>query len=384
MPERRYNIVYMIDGLGMGGAERLMVPILKYLPRQHFNPRVCVFQIRDGNPIAEQIAALGIPVDFLNIPFMRDVTALPRAAMYLKQAKADLVHGQLELGDIIGSLAAKLLRLPSVSTLHTMPAQNMSFKSKLHQEVEFFVLRHFCDTVISVSNEARQFYLDISTFSPSKLITIYNGIELASFHDVDRKAVGHEVRNEFGIPSDAKLILTVAVLRELKGIQFMIRALPGILSVFPNTYYLIVGDGSYKDELEREVDRIGTSGDRVIFAGHRDNVLHYMTASDLFVLPTLTEALPTVLAEAMSVRLPIIATTVGGIPEMIVDGHNGILVPAADIAALQNMVVNLLSNPKKRESLGDAGRDITEQKFNVQVQAKLLSELYLSLIKKSN
>jgi hypothetical protein len=117
--QRKYNLVFFIDGLGMGGAERLMVPILKNLSREYFSPRVCAFQVRNGNPVEKDLRALGIPVDFLPIPYLRDITALPRLYKYLKDVRADLVHTQLEFADILGNISAKFLRLPSVSTLHT-------------------------------------------------------------------------------------------------------------------------------------------------------------------------------------------------------------------------------------------------------------------------
>lgn len=377
----KHNIIYAIDSLGMGGAERLTASILKNLPG-NFSPRVCVFNVRNGNPMAEQIKALGIPVDFLHIPYLRDLTALPRLVKYLRTVNADLVHGQLELGDVFGNIAAKLAGLPGVSTLHTMPSQKMSIKSRLHQEVEFFALRNFCDAIISVSNEARQFYLDISPLPPAKMLTIYNGVDLSQFDSLNRQKIYGDVRKKLGTPQDAIFLTTVAVLRELKGIQFMIRALPEVLTRYPRVHYLIVGDGDYRDVLVSEVRKAGVE-DHVIFAGQRDDVPYFLAASDIFVLPTLTEALPTVLAEAMAARLPIIASAVGGIPEMIVDGENGLLVPAGQVDVLSAACMRLLSNLDEASSMGDKGRSVADQKFNIRRQAKQLGELYLDLIYKS-
>jgi len=377
--QRKYNIVYFIDGLGMGGAERLMVPILRNLSREYFAPRVCVFQVRDGNPVAKDLRALEIPVDLLPIPFLRDVTALPRLFKYLKDVKADLVHTQLELADNLGNIAAKLLHLPSVSTIHTMPSQKMKIKSKLHQNLELFSLRYFCDLTISVSEEARQFHLGISKAAPNTVRTIYNGIDLRNFADLDHERERASVRKEFGVPGNVKLLTTVAVLRELKGIQFMLRALPAILSAHPSTYYLIVGDGSYREALETEADKAGVK-DRVIFAGQRSDIPRLLAASDLFILPTLTEALPTVLAEAMAARLPIIASAVGGVPEMVVDGQNGCLVHPSDPQELSDVCIALLSDFEKQKAMGAAGWQIVNDKFNIQEQIKQLTILYKDLI----
>ncbi len=377
--KRRYKIVYVIDGLGMGGAERLMIPVLKNLSREHFEVRVCALQVRDGNPMADQIRALGIQVDLLPIPYLRDLTALPRLIKYLREVDADLVHAQLEFSDIFGNIAAKVLRLPSVSTLHTMPSQDMRINLKLHQKLEFLALRFFCDVVISVSDVAREFYLNISSLRPSSLRTLHNGIDLPQILDQTPGDVRTAVRKELGIPADAWVLTTVAVLRELKGIQFMIQALPAILARFPKSYYLIVGDGDYLEELIRQVDLAGVQ-ERVIFAGQRNDVQRFLQASDVFVLPTLTEALPTVLAEAMTARLPIVASAVGGVPEMIVDGQNGRLVPAADPQALSDACLDLLSRPEESAQMGEKGWEVVNQKFNIRTQVLHLENLYLDLI----
>jgi glycosyltransferase involved in cell wall biosynthesis len=173
--------------------------------------------------------------------------------------------------------------------------------------------------------------------------------------------------------------VTVAVLRPPKGIQFMIRALPTILAAHPNTYYLIVGSGAHQDALREEVRRAAIE-DRVLFAGMRRDVPRVLAASDLFVLPTLTEALPTVLAEAMAAKLPIVASRVGGIPEMIQDGQNGILVQPEDPETLAGACIQLLNSPEKRIEMGAAGHRIANQKFSIERQVHQLKELYLDQI----
>jgi len=375
-PAHKYKIAYVIDGLGMGGAERLMVPNLKHLDRTVFQAHVCALQTKGGNPVAEEIRALDIPVECLGIRHLRDMDAIPRLIQYLKRINADLVHTQLEFANILGNISAKYLRLPSVCTIHVMPSLDVKRKSKLHQKVEWFVLKHFCDQVISVSEEARIYHLEISGARPESVSTLYNGIDLSGFVSLDRDLERVEVRGELGIPSSASLLTTVAVLRPQKGIQYMIQALPAILDSRPNTYYLIVGDGSHRDHLIQEVTKAGVN-DRVIFAGMRRDIARLLAASDVFVLPTLTEALPTVLAEAMAAKLPIVASMVGGIPEMIVDGANGCLVQAEDVEGLIAACIHLLDHPEKRVALGLEGWSIVNQKFNIVQQVDKLEALYL-------
>jgi glycosyltransferase involved in cell wall biosynthesis len=375
-PARKYRIAYLIDGLSMGGAERLMVPLLKHLSREHFEPYVCAMQSKDGNPMADEIRALGIPVECLNIKRLRDFDAIPRLRKYLKGIEADLVHTQLEAANILGNISAKLLRLPSVCTIHVMPSLDVKTKTKLHQRVEWFALRHFCDHVISVSEEARQYHMQISGTSPDQISTIYNGIDLSAFVHMDQARERAAVRAELAIPRDSNVLVTVAVLRPPKGIQFMIRALPSILASHPNTYYLIVGSGSHHSVLVEEVNRAGVR-ERVIFAGMRKDVPRMLAASDVFVLPTLTEALPTVLAEAMAARLPIVASKVGGIPEMIANGQNGFLIRPEGLNDLIRECNHLLDHPEKRADMGAEGWKTVNRKFSIERQVEQLKELYL-------
>lgn len=379
-PSRKYRIAFIIDGLSMGGAERLMVPILKHLSRTDFDAYVCVLQSKDGNPIADEIRTLDIPVECLHVKHLRDVTALPRLMKYLTGIQADLVHTQLEFSNILGNISATLLGLPSVCTIHVMPSLDVSHKARLHQRVEGLALRYFCDHVISVCEEARQHHLAMSGASSEQISTIYNGVDLSTFVKIDRAHARVAVRHEFGIPSYAHLFTTLAVLRPQKGIQYMIQALPSILSSNPDTYYLVVGGGSYRDTLMKEANQLNAK-DRVIFAGMRNDVARLLAASDVFILPSLTEALPTVLAEAMASRLPIVASRVGGIPEMVSDGQSGYLVGPGDPDGLANACIDLMADPAKRAAMGSAGWQIVDQKFNIQHQVAKLRELYLSHIK---
>lgn len=380
MPARTYRIAYLIDGLSMGGAERLMVPILAYLSRVHFQPYVCAMQSKEGNPMADELRSLGVPVECLNIKRLRDLDAIPRLTRYLRGIKADLVHTQLEAANILGNISAKLLGLPSVCTIHVMPSLDVKTKTKLHQKLEWFALRNFCDRVISVSEEARQYHIEISGSSPKQVTTIYNGIDLSAFLDMNYAVERRAVREELNIPRDANILITVAVLRPPKGIQFMIRALPAVLASHPNTYYLVVGNGPHRDELIEEAGGAGVS-ERVVFAGMRRDVPRLLAASDVFVLPTLTEALPTVLAEAMAARLPIVASHVGGIPEMIARGQHGILVQPEDVDGLSNVCVQLLSQPEQRAAMGAAGWKTANQKFSIERQVHQLKELYLGQLR---
>jgi glycosyltransferase involved in cell wall biosynthesis len=157
----------------------------------------------------------------------------------------------------------------------------------------------------------------------------------------------------------------------------MIQALPAILKNDPDVYYLIVGTGTHQDSLKAEAEKAGIN-DRVIFAGMRKDIPRLLAASDIFVLPTLTEALPTVLAEAMASHLPIIATSVGGVPEMVENGQNGLLVEPEKPDVLSEACIHLLTSPEERHTMGENGWKVVSNKFNIQNQVENLKLVYLN------
>jgi len=158
----------------------------------------------------------------------------------------------------------------------------------------------------------------------------------------------------------------------------MLAALPEVAAAFPAVRYLLVGDGPHRPALEEQVRALGLDG-RVLFAGARDDVARMLAAADLFVLPSLTEALPTVLAEAMAAGRPIVATTVGGIPEMVRHGEAALLVPPADPGALAAAVCRLLANPRQAAAMGRSGRRLVAERFDIRTQARALADDYRAL-----
>ena len=355
----------------------MMIPLLKHLDRTHFDARVCVLQDRDGNPIADEISRLGILVDNLPVNRLRDPTALPRMIRYLKRSRTHLVHTQLEFSDILGNAAAWILRRPSVSTIHTMALPVSQTRPYYRQKLQWLSQEWFCDRIISVSECARRHYLSKSGVRNSKVTTIHNGIDLSPYRAKSRNEY-RSIRQMLGIAHDALVVITIAVLREQKGIQFLIQAAPLIIETVPKAHFLIVGAGDHLEPLMRQSASIGVGG-QVRFLGQRNDIPDILSIADVFVLPTLTEALPTVLAEAMAAEIPIIASAVGGVPEMVTDSVNGLLIPPKNPTELARSCINLLSAPEKRHAMGAAGREAVSTRFSISKQVQQLEQLYREL-----
>ena len=378
---KQRRITFLIDSLGMGGAERLLSIYLQHLDTTRFDARVCTLQVREGNPMADEIQRLGIPVDFIELGKLRDWRGLRRLIDYLRQQQTDLLHTQLELADTIGSLAAKIVGIPSVTTLHTFDSSPKAERLYWRLKLRWWTMRRLCSRIIAVSEGTRQHHISKGQLAPQQVVTLYNGIDLSRFsqHGQYDQRWRRAKRQALGIPPDAPLLITVAVLRKPKGIQYLIEALPAILEAQPETYYLVVGDGEHKETL-KELVQAHKLTKRVIFTGMRNDIPDLLAISDLFVLPTLGEALPTVLAEAMAAQKPIVVSEVGGVPEMVEHGRNGLLVPLADVERLAEACIQILQHPDQAQAMAQAGREIVETRFNIRKQVQHLEELYQEIL----
>lgn len=367
----------MIDSLGHGGAERLTLAILERFDRKRFDLRVCALQERGGNPVAKDLEKAGIPVDQLNIPTLRHPANLFKITGYLRHHKPQLIHAQLEFSIILGSLVAKMMGMPCVTTLHTIDSPQER-RAYWRYRITLTALKFLCDRSIGVSESARQHHLQDGNIPGEKIVTLYNGIDLSAYKDLSPENRLAK-RKELGLSPRSIVAVTVAVLREPKGIQFMLQAMTQLRETSPNLQYLIVGDGEHGPTLKEMARRLGVEN-QVVFTGQRNDIHEILPVCDFFVLPTLTEALPTVLMEAMAAQKAIIASNVGGVPEMIQDGVNGKLLPPGDVPALVTACAQLASDLAMRNAWGTAGKAICQEKFNIDQQIIALENLYASLI----
>jgi len=375
----KHRVIWVIDSLMPGGAEQLMPAMLKQFNKDTYDIRVCVLQVRKGNPIAVELEKEGIPVDLVLVRNLRNPINIFRVLQYFKKQSPDLIHTQLEFSDTLGNVAAKILHLPSVSTLHTLEIPKKRKFAILRLKLKWFVLKHYCDAIITVSEKTREHHLKFGKLPPAKIKTIYNGIQLSRFQG-GNKTHPNKVKQALNLRLNHTIITTIAVLREPKGIQYMLKALPGVLKHKPDLTYMIVGDGVYKASLQDLVADLRLQ-EHVVFTGYRTDIPNLLTISDLFILPSLGDALPTVLIEALASETPIIATQVGGIPEIIENNVNGLLVPPADSESLAEACLKILQNQELSHQLTSNGLATAELRFDVKAQVEQLENLYIELIR---
>jgi len=204
-----------------------------------------------------------------------------------------------------------------------------------------------------------------------RFAVVPNGVDLSRFATPVRCVF----RREFGVPADAPLIGVVARLEPEKGHRYLVEAMPAISAVVPDAWLAVVGEGSLLDELRALATALGVS-ERVVFTGRRDDVSALTADLTVAVLPSLREAQGISILEAMARRIPVVATAVGGIPEVITSGVDGLLVPPADPVALASAVGSLLANGSLRRRIGEAGYRTVADLFSIDAQVRRIELLY--------
>ena len=204
---------------------------------------------------------------------------------------------------------------------------------------------------------------------------------LNNFNTIEKELIQKE-RKHLGIKLDSKIVGTVARLRAEKGIKYLIESAPKILEIFPDTIFLIAGDGPLREELQNLASQLGIQ-DKVLFMGFRQDIPAVLSVIDVFVAPSETEGLGLGILEAMAIGKPIVATSVGGIIEILKDGETGYLVPAKNSQELAKRVIYMLKNEEEARCLGIKARE-ESRKYDINSNVKKIEEQYFGLITSNN
>jgi glycosyltransferase involved in cell wall biosynthesis len=230
--------------------------------------------------------------------------------------------------------------------------------------------------LVFVSNFTKRQFLKIANLPEEKTSIIYNGIDIDEYQKPIDK---NKKKGEIGIKEDEFVIGNIANLYPVKGQIYLLRAAKKVLKEIPNTKFLIIGRGELENELKREAQNLGIVS-YVKFLGFREDVKELYKIMDVFVLSSLTEGLPLSLIEAMASKVPVVATDVGGIPEVIDDGVNGLLVPPADPQAMAKKIICLLKDPFQAEEIKKQCFE-KMQKFEIQSMLNKYEQIYSKIIK---
>lgn len=372
---RDYEVVHIISGLWVGGAEKALVKLLHHWNTDVFRHAVIAFA--EGE-LKQDFLKLGIDPIILKQKRWYDLKFLSRLLMIIKGLKPDIVHCRNTPHVVIyGGIAAKIIGLPFVVSIHGHPdfLDGNSFVKKL-----WYMVQKWSDKIITVSNSIKDVLIREGRVRPDKITVIHNGIGSIDIQ-CDPPIMKQKIRQELGIDNSDQIIGCVGTLRSVKGHKYLIQAMPLILEKFPHSYLVLVGNGPLRDELEELAEKIGVKK-KIIFLGYRTDILELMHVFDVFVLPSLSEGLSNVLLEAMITSKPVIATNVGGNPEVIEDGKTGLLVPPKDPQKIAEAVLSLLSDEDKRIRMGEAGLRRVKEKFSISKTVQEYKKVYHEVLRR--
>ena len=368
----RLRVHALIDSLTWGGAEMLLGDLAVGAPSAGIDLSVGYLEEWDGSPSARRLRAAGIEPTLVGSGRLLDPDSLRLVRAHVRATEPDVLHTHLGGADVLGAIAARSLGIPSVSTIHLIgraATDSPGARTAVKEWLTVTVRRYGAARIIAVSDAARRAYLKRHRERPERVVTIHSGVAPPR-----PRRSREEMRSELGISSEAFVVAIVTVLRPGKGHDLAVKAVAQLRQHYANLTLLVVGEGPDRPRIAELAAPLGHS---VVLTGHRDDVADVLGATDVLLHPTLMDAFPTTLLEASAAGLPLLATAVGGIPEIVTDGRNGLLLPAPPSSeAIAAGLERIILDPNLRARLGSEARACYEREFSAERWAARLRGLY--------
>ena len=362
----RIRVVEVLATGTTGGAQEHLYGLVTRMDHTRFD--VSVVSLSPGSAV-RKLERAGFPVLVLDEP--DDAIAVGALAAHLVEVRPNIIHNHMYRAELVGTRAAIALgevghRRPYVvSTVHSSRVRSDEDREMLR------VLTPRMDQLIAVSRMIEE-KLEQEGRTGTPIRRIYNGVDLSRYEHQEPCCTLHE---EYGMEPGSQVVGVVARLEPEKGHPTLLEAWPAVLRSVPDAYLLIVGEGSRREALEA-LARDLRIAHRVVFTGRRDDVPAVTAALDVAVLPSYREAQGLSILEALALSRPVVASNVGGIPEVITDGVTGLLVPPHDPDALAAAVVRLLRDHPYADTLGRAGHDMVHDRFDIGTMVGLVQQIY--------
>lgn len=366
------RLMIAIDSYRVSGPAKGVLDFCE-AARGHVDPIVVLFQRGRGVPtdVQEECRRRGVPVEVVPERRRYDLSLLSRTLNLARSLRPALVQTHGYKADVVGLAVRERLGVPWVAFSHGPTYEGLKMRAYL--AVDALIIRR-ADRVVAVS-AARRAQLERTGCTPGRVVTIHNAVEMPGGAPADAASV----RRELGLPMDQPVVAVVGRLSPEKGQVYFVEAMAEIVRSVPGARGLIVGDGPDEGRLRARVAALGLQG-VIHFTGYRRDMPRIYPAIDLLVLPSRSEGLPNAVLEAMSHGRPVIATRVGGLPEVIEDGVTGVLVPPGDPHALSQAVVTLLHAPARQTSMGLSARVRAERDFCVRSRAERILSMYREVL----
>jgi glycosyltransferase involved in cell wall biosynthesis len=368
-------IAYVIPRMAIGGAQTHLLQVLRLLDRRRFNPVLCCLASDRQDPIQllHRVRELEVPIVDAQL---RDVPSslvrphtfgqMARIAGELRRRRVQIVHSYLFHANWFGTLTARLGRIP----VAIVSKRSMDVYHRARDRWACRVVNHLADRV-TVNAEAVRDHVHRWERCPlAKIVVIANGVELRNRAGPPPAPAAEEL-NRLGSP----LVGSIARLVWKRGHKELLAAAAVVARQEPAVRFVLIGDGPLRPGLEREAATLGLNG-RLRFLGAVPDAAALLPSLDVFVLPSIWEGMSNALLEAMAAGKPVIATSVGGNPELITHEKTGLLVPPGDVEALAAAILRLVREPALARSMAEAARQRMASEFTLERMVRRLEQLY--------
>ena len=364
------DVLALIDHFVLGGAETLLARFAAAAGNAGIRLQVACLQELDGNPAAAPLHEMGSSPVNLGIYGPARLRALRTVRRLIDTVGPQIVHTHLGTSDVLGGVAARSLGIPVVCTIHA--SQWDQGTAVLRRKL----VKHCAARVIAVSDCARREYLRRGFASERQIVTIHNGIDFPA-----SAGSGVELRRELGLGAEDLVVGMVSALRPEKGHDVSLGAVRILRAQFPRLRLLVVGQGDLRGDIERQAQELDGA---VVVAGLRQDLPRVFDALDILLQPSRADAFPTSIIEAMAASVPVLASAVGGIPEIVSDGETGVLIagPPA-VANVASALAALLDDPALRAELGGAARRLYLERFTAGPWVRRTRALYDTVLAQS-
>lgn len=366
------RIAYVIKSMEVGGSQTHLVHVLRLLDRSRFEPTL--YCLNGEGVLLDTVRELGVPIitpaagrSFKGAALAVRVAALARA---LRAARVDIVHNYLLRANLVGTISARLARIPVV----------LCSKRGCHERRGFELIsakigNRLADRVTVNADAVRDFVHDNEGCPREKMVVIPSGVDTDRF----RPLPATHFKARLGLLEARRIVGVVTRMRVRKGVEEFIRAIARVRETQPDAHGVIVGEVSLDESLQTLVRSLGLEA-HLSLLGRRSDMPEVLSAFDVFVLSSHDEGMSNAILEAMAMEKPVVATDVGGTAEVVRHGQSGLLVPAKDPEALAVAIGEMLSQPTRAREMGRCGRCIVEEGFSAHSMVQQMERLYLDLL----
>jgi glycosyltransferase involved in cell wall biosynthesis len=370
--ERLPHVLSLVDGL-TGGGENLARLITVHLDPTRYRRTLCVARVADAPGdearARKELEDAGATLLMLKRRHRADLAPWMALVRYLRSESVDVLHAHK-----FGSNAwASLLRAPGrtpvvIAHEHTWSYEGQPMRRFLDREL----ISRRCDRIIAVSDLDRQRMIEIEHIDPRRIVRVHSGIPTST-------PTGHDVRSELRIPREAPVVASVGDLRPQKAYEVLLEATADLRRSHPSMRVLIAGEGPERHKLEQLIDSLGLR-DAALLLGRRADVVDVLAACDVVVSCSDFEGTPLAVIESMAAGKPVVATRVGGLPDLVEDGVTGVLVEPRSPTGLAQAIDGLLARPDRAVEMGRRGRERQRAEFTMDVTMRRLDALYRDLL----